>query len=292
MSSLTLPPRSISTHPSQELAAAVAWRSPIAGTVRISGLVADIDPNCGNGVGWSVELLHEGTKRILASGIIDNGKAVSLDPAKLLGLAAVNVKAGDFLSLVVDPRDRDHSCDSTHLEFVIAQTGEKGRKWDLTADVVDSIQAGNPHADGQGNAAVWHFYAIAGGPAPQAPATIPAGSPLAGWAKAGPEERGQIAARVQKLLVGMTPPPKDEADAKLFRELTAPSGPLFAGVDFSATLDAQAKAQLLRWKEELADARRVAAQPLPLAIPEDPAQSALRQMVWALFTGAEFRFNY
>ena len=31
----------------------VAWRSPIAGTVRIRGRVADGDPNGGNGYGYS-----------------------------------------------------------------------------------------------------------------------------------------------------------------------------------------------------------------------------------------------
>jgi len=293
LSTLTLPPRSVSTHPSPALAAAMGWRSPIAGTVKVAGQVTDIDPNCGNGVGWSVELLHDGGKQILASGVIDNGKAVTLDPATLPGLAAVKVHNGDLVSLVVDARDRDHACDSTHVELVITEAGDKGKKWDLTADVVDSIQAANPHADGQGNAAVWHFYAVGGGPAPVTPPTIPAGSVLARWSAAKPEELGKIAAEAQKVLLEAGPPAKDEANAALFRELTSASGPLFTGVDFSATLDADAKAKLIKWKTDLAEARRVAAQPLPEMGPaEDPAQQALRQMVWALLTGAEFRFNY
>jgi len=229
----------------------------------------------------------------LASGVIDNGKAVTLDPATLPGLAAVKVHNGDLVSLVVDARDRDHACDSTHVELVITEAGDKGKKWDLTADVVDSIQAANPHADGQGNAAVWHFYAVGGGPAPVTPPTIPAGSVLARWSAAKPEELGKIAAEAQKVLLEAGPPAKDEANAALFRELTSASGPLFTGVDFSATLDADAKAKLIKWKTDLAEARRVAAQPLPEMGPaEDPAQQALRQMVWALLTGAEFRFNY
>jgi hypothetical protein len=287
-STLTLPPRSVATHPSPALAAAVGWRSPISGTVQVTGRVADIDPNCGNGVGWSVESLHDGTKQILASGVIDNGKAIVLDAA---ALTAVTVHAGDLLSLVIDPRDRDHACDSTHLEFVISETGDKGKKWDLTADVVDSIQAANPHADGQGNAAVWHFYAIAGGPAPVTPPSIPAGSVLARWSAAQRDDVGKIAAEAEKLLLAAKPPAKDDSNATLFRELTAASGPLFNGVDFSATFDAEGKAKLTKWKADLAEARRIAAQPLP-APAEDPAQQALRQMVWALLTGAEFRFNY
>ena len=260
-------------------------RSPVAATVSIAGKVADIDPNCGNGVGWSVELLHDGSKQILASGLIDNGKAMTLDSAKLTGLAAVKVERGDLLSLVIDPRDRDHSCDSTHIEFVITEAGGKGRKWDLTADVVDSIQAGNPHADSQGNVAVWHFYTIAGGTAPAVPPTLPAGSVLARWSEtatrlrqakapdaAGREELRKLAAEAQKVLLGPAPATKDGGNAILFRELTTASGPLFDGIDFSTSLDGQLKTQLAKWNEELAQARRLAAQPLPAtAALEDPA---------------------
>ena len=288
--SLTLPPRSISTHPSVALAAAVGWRSPINATVRVTGRVADIDPNCGNGVGWSVELLHDGKKQIVASGLIDNGKAATLDPGAFPGLAAVNVQTGDLLSLVIDPRDRDHACDSTLIQLVIS--GDKGKKWDLTAEVVDSVQAGNAHADGQGNAAVWHFYAVAGGPLPAVPATIPAGSVLGRWSAASGAERGRLAAEVQKLLLRPAAPDGDKANATLYRDLTSAAGPLFAGVDFAATLDAAGKAKMAHWQQELAEARRTAAQPLPPPGPDDPAQNALRQMVWALLTGAEFRFNY
>jgi hypothetical protein len=295
-SSLTLPPRSVSTHPSPTLAAAVGWRSPIAGTVTVAGKVVDVDPNCGNGVGWSVELLHDGRKQVLASGVIDNGKAVTLDPAALPGLIAVRVAAGDLLSLVIDPRDGDHACDSTHIEFVVTEVGDKGRKWDLAADVVDSIHAANPHADGHGNAAVWHFYAIAGGAAPAAPPSIPAGSVLAQWAAAvkrpAREDLRKIAAEAQKLLLAPAPPEKDDANGALYRELTAANGPLFNGIDFSASLDAEAKDKLTKWAAQLAEARRAAAQPLPASAPEEPAVAALRQMVWALLTGAEFRFNY
>jgi hypothetical protein len=306
LGTLTLPARSVSTHPSPSLAGAVGWRSPIAGTVAVTGKVADIDPNCGNGVGWSVELLHDGRKQVLASGVIDNGKAITLDPAAQPGLAAINVLGGDLLSLVVDARDGNHACDSTHIELVITQAGEKGKKWDLTADVVDSIQAANPHADGQGNAAVWHFYAIAVGSTPAATPTIPAGSLLARWSAteaqlrrakasdaAAREELRAIGSEGQKLLLAPAAPAKEAANAALFRELTAAAGPLFNGVDFSASLDVQAKAKLAMWNAELAEARRAAAQPLPTTTgAEDPAQEGLRQVIWALLTGAEFRFNH
>lgn len=303
---LTLPPRSVSTHPSPTLAAAVSWRSPLEGAVRVSGRVADVDPNCGNGVAWSLVVHREGEKETLASGILDNGRAVVLDPATLAALAEVRVRRGDVLSLVVDPRDGNHACDSTHVEFTLSERGGKGRKWDLAADVVDSIHAGNPHPDGQGNAGVWHFHTVeaSSSPAPVV-AAIPAGSVLARWADAvgrirqgkvaetaGREELSRLAAEAAKVLTAPPPAARNDPNAALLRDLTSGSSPLFGGIDFSASLDAGAKAKLAQWNAELEEARREAARPLPALAAEPPAQRALRQMAWALLAGAEFRFNH
>jgi hypothetical protein len=300
---LTLPPRSVSTHPSPTLAAAVSWRSPLDGVVRVSGRVADVDPNCGNGIGWSLVVHREGQKETLAGGNLDNGRSVLLDPA---ALGEVRVRRGDVLSLVVDPRDGNHACDSTHVEFVLTEQGGKGRKWDLAADVVDSIHAGNPHADGHGNAGVWHFHTIetSSSSASSTP-TLPAGSVLARWTDAvlrirqgkvaeaaGREELSRIAAEAAKVLTSPPPAARSDPNAAILRELASVSGPLFGGIDFPGSLDAGAKAKLAQWNAELEEARREAARPLPAMTTEPPAQRALRQMVWALLAGAEFRFNH
>ncbi len=51
----TLPPRSLFVHPASDGPVAVAWISPMAGTVRISGRVADGHPGGGDGVAWTLE---------------------------------------------------------------------------------------------------------------------------------------------------------------------------------------------------------------------------------------------
>jgi hypothetical protein len=51
----TLPPRSFFVHPASDGPVAVAWLSPIAGTVRITGRVADGHAGGGDGVAWTLE---------------------------------------------------------------------------------------------------------------------------------------------------------------------------------------------------------------------------------------------
>ena len=42
--------------------------------------------------------------------------------------------------------------------MAIVEIDGLGRTWNLTQDVVNTLHAGNPHADGQNHAEVWHFY--------------------------------------------------------------------------------------------------------------------------------------
>ena len=74
-------------------------------------------------------------------------------------LADIAVENGDVLSLVVGRRG-DYSCASTAISLVVAEQSGRRRTWDLAKDVVDDIQAGNPHADSFGNPGVWSFYTI------------------------------------------------------------------------------------------------------------------------------------
>ena len=68
LGTLTLPPRSVDLHPGPAEPAAVAWSSPVAGPVTVSGRVADADPNGGNGVTWAVEHRRGRAGGPLASG--------------------------------------------------------------------------------------------------------------------------------------------------------------------------------------------------------------------------------
>src|SRR5262249_55682379 len=70
------------------------------------------------------------------------------------------VQAGEIVFLVIDAKRGDHYFDWTTVEFKGAELGGQKSIWNLTEDVVDSIHAGNPHADRFGNADVWRFYAV------------------------------------------------------------------------------------------------------------------------------------
>ena len=88
---------------------------------------------------------------VLARGeIADGGEQAFAPPGE------IDVAPGEFLQLSVTPL-RNHGADSTLVEWTVAEAGGRGRRWDLTADVVDGLLAGNPHADGYGNDHVWWF---------------------------------------------------------------------------------------------------------------------------------------
>jgi len=156
---IKLPPRSIAVHPGPDCDIAVGWRSPIAGKVSVKAKVVHAHPSGGNGVEWSIVRDAKAGRKVLARGAIDRGGETTVPSAADADkLAAVAVERGDVLSLVVGNRG-DYACDTTSTEFTVVEVGDTPRAWDLARDVVETIQAGNPHADSLGNAAVWYFYA-------------------------------------------------------------------------------------------------------------------------------------
>ncbi len=213
----------VCVHPTPTLAVAAGWRSPVDGVVTISGAVTHAHPECGNGVTWSVELRRGATRQKLASGIAHGSKSVPFGPVE-----KVAVHAGDLISLIIGPRDANHSCDLTDLELDIALTGDDAKKWSLTRDVSGDIHAGNPHADKIGNERVWHFYSEPVAPGSQGP-VIPAGSVLARWqSAASADEQGKLAAEVEKLLTTAAPADAKHPDAVLRKQLASLGGPLLA----------------------------------------------------------------
>ncbi len=215
-------PHGVVVHPTPQLAAAVGWRSPVKAVMRIEGKVTHAHPECGNGVTWSLELRHAKTRQRLASGVAHGANAISFGP-----IENIAVHPGDLVSLIIGPRDGNHSCDLTDLELELASSGEAAERWSLTRDVSPDVLAGNPHADRAGRAGVWHFYSepVTGTSGP----VLPAGSLLARWQAADESaEKQQLAKAVQTLLI--SPPPKtDGPDAALYRQLTSLAGPLFSG---------------------------------------------------------------
>lgn len=222
-------PHGVFVHPTPALSACVGWRSPVGGKVRLEGKVTHAHPECGNGVTWALELRRGGMRRRLAAGA---ARGTTAAPFALP--TPVSVRSGDLVSLVIGPRDRDHTCDLTDLELRIKSPTESGeaREWSLTGDVADTVLTGNPHADRFGNADVWHFYSEpVGGSEPLS--LIPPGSLLARWQSANASaERATLAAALQKLLTDGPPPGSDpkSPDVVLYRQLSSLTGPLLTSV--------------------------------------------------------------
>ena len=151
---LTVPAKSVVMHPSPTHESTVAWKSPIDGDFRVEGMVADADGVCGNGASWRVELLTESGSSVLAKGKFDNGGRQSIKPE-----TSFAIRSGDVVSLIVNPRDRSHVCDTTHVELTLTSVERSPRVWNLATDVVDRILESNPLPDSFGNADVWHFGA-------------------------------------------------------------------------------------------------------------------------------------
>ncbi len=216
-------PHSVAVHPSPKRRVIIGWRSPVATALRVEGVVQHAHPECGNGVAWTVELRRGSSRQRLASGNSQGAKEVKFGPLENLA-----VQPGDVMSVVVSPRDGNHSCDMTAVDFNLT---DGMRTWNLAKDVSPNILAGNPHADSLGNAGVWHFHSEpdkGGGAEP----VLPAGSLLAKWqSSASAEEKQKLADELQKLLSGGAAGlAKDAPDAVLHRQLTSLNGPLLAAI--------------------------------------------------------------
>ena len=165
--SITMPPKSVAVHPSPKAGVSVALKSPVSGTLSISGSVADVDVNCGDGVEWRLQ--HN--QSIVASGAIANGGKQALPGT------SVTVVEGDLIHLAVLPKG-GYECDTTAIELTIS--GASGR-WKLSDALTAEPQKGNPHGP-------WHFVDLAG------EATLPAA-----LAKLAAANQNDLAARFDEL---------------------------------------------------------------------------------------------
>jgi hypothetical protein len=169
---ISFPAESLAMHPGPNHAVAVGWRSPVKGKVRVAASVAHAQSGS-NGIEWWIAHETRAKRRDLAHGTT-NGKGACKIPVGAEGPepGLISVEPADMISLVVGSKG-GHACDTTLIELAIAEAGGRGRVWDLTRDVVDSLHDGNPHADGLGNAGVWHFYGEELPAAAQAPSDPP-----------------------------------------------------------------------------------------------------------------------
>lgn len=220
---ITMPPRSVTLHPTPDRAAIVVWKCPASGSFRISSLLQDADDKCGNGGSWKVTLLNETGISTLAEGTIDNGRGGSFQLEQ-----PVDIQAGDLVSFVLEARNRDHSCDTTAVDMTLAEVGGESRVWNLTREIVDDVLASNPRSDSFGNEAVWHF--IGGGENAPPISPIPAGSLLAQWRQAVLDRQDEPAIKIlseslARIVTG-NEEPEGEPNRELRRVLTRWDGPL------------------------------------------------------------------
>jgi mono/diheme cytochrome c family protein len=231
----TVPPHQIAVHPTPKEFVAVAWNSRVTDKVTVAARIKHAHPACGNGVAWWIEHRRADKSTILAEGALDLGGEAKV-PAR-----ALQAEKGDRIVLAVDARDGNHVCDLTEISLTITESAQTGRVWDLAADVADSVQAGNPHADKHGNKDVWSFVR---GPAkppekkPASAAAIPSGSILGQWRAAvtDPANRAksdELAVKVQALLTGPRPTKEKDPDRVLFDAMVSPEGALLNGLDLA-----------------------------------------------------------
>ena len=124
ISSLTLPAHSVCVHPGPTNGVVVAWQSPITGTVRITGRVADADPNGGDGIAWALDQRGvSGQSRELAAGEFPNGGAQDFAQGHAAkNLLLVSVHPGERIELAVLPKE-NYGFDTTVVDLTISEVG-------------------------------------------------------------------------------------------------------------------------------------------------------------------------
>lgn len=220
----------VSVHPMPKEFVAVAWKSPMAGDVRVAARVAHAHPACGNGVAWWLEHRQAGRALVFAEGAVDLGGEATA-PA-----TTRTVQVGDSIILAVDAKNADHVCDLTEIALTVTEIEKPGRVWDLAADVADTVLAGNPHADKLGNKDVWSFVEGPSRPAGRAGPVVPPESVLGRWRAAAADparqaEAAELAERARTLLTGPRPAKEKGPDRLLYDNLVSVESVLLQGLD-------------------------------------------------------------
>ncbi len=270
---LTLPGKSVSLHPSPTVGAAISWKNPGASCVHVRGRISDADASCGNGVEWRLELVSRGHIRVLAKGSITNGASQSFtDVANAADLAAVTLQGDDAIRIAILANE-DYYCDTTIVELAIGEVGGSEKSWSLADDIVpgqsnDGLM--NPHIDRYGHAAVWSFHefrARSGYP------DIPAGSTLEAWlnmartSAVGNVPRDTVIAAADVLNRALvTPLPEGGADAQLQVKLLGSESPYWLRNNDLQDLPLAARTAISTIDQQLVEIKERLNQPIPLAI--------------------------
>ena len=208
---------SLVVHPTPSHFSAIGWQSPIEGEVKVEAHVIDAHSTCGNGIEWLLQHRVSDKTSVLWQGEYGPGGSAKMHPKK------ISVKKGEVLSLVVGPRDNNHSCDLTSVQLVVTETNGTKHVWDLVKEVSPNLQAGNPHEDSYGNSEVWHFFQGEMAKVDRVGTsivTVPKGSVLEAFlAEKDLEKRKGLALQVQALATGELLKDSDSPDFLLQRQL-------------------------------------------------------------------------
>ena len=208
---------SLVVHPTPSHFSAIGWQSPIEGEVKVEAHVIDAHSTCGNGIEWLLQHRVSDKTSVLWQGEYGPGGSAKMPPKK------ISVKKGEVLSLVVGPRNNNHSCDLTSVQLVVTETNGTKHVWDLVKEVSPNLQAGNPHEDSYGNSKVWHFFRGEMAKVDRVGTSIvnvPKGSVLEAFlAEKDPEKRKGLALQVQALATGELLKDSDSPDFLLQRQL-------------------------------------------------------------------------
>jgi hypothetical protein len=112
---VTFLPHTVNFHPAPYRLVIVGWRSPIEGTVKITGSMSDMDNQCGDGIGWYID--QNSTNLVtgnLANGATQNFLSVGTGSP----LKNITITKGDFIYFIIHPKG-DYICDSTRLDVSI-----------------------------------------------------------------------------------------------------------------------------------------------------------------------------
>ena len=208
---------SLVVHPTPSHFSAIGWQSPIEGEVKVEAHVIDAHSTCGNGIEWLLQHRVSDKTSVLWQGEYGPGGSAKMPPKK------ISVKKGEVLSLVVGPRDNNHSCDLTSVQLVVTETNGTKHVWDLVKEVSPNLQDGNPHEDSYGNSKVWHFFRGEMAKVDRVGTsivTVPKGSVLEAFlVEKDPEKRKGLALQVQAIATGELLKDSDSPDFLLQRQL-------------------------------------------------------------------------
>ena len=224
------PPHTVLVHPHPDHWVAAGWQSPINGKLDVAAHVQGRH-GCGNGTRWSIQHRRGDQQRVLREGVVNALQKADIEP-----IAEVAIEAGDVVSLLIDARDGNHSCDLTEIDLVLTETSrDAARRWSLREDCADSLLAGNPHHDSHGNLSTWHFYSGQDQGVPAAWQQFAEGSLLDRWMETRDPVEAYVLGMIIQGLMTSEAIPADllGEDLEMIDQLKAVDGVLFARLDFN-----------------------------------------------------------